>query len=247
MTTDTLIKDGLKAAAIGGVKALQKALMVDADGIIGKNTNRALNDIDINVLLSKLTGTVSPPDLSFEALAAEYKDMYEKCTILPEHRNEVTQIVSAIKKNQSRYEYVASFVPSVPTYVIGIIHSLECSLSFNLHLHNGDPLSRRTVNVPAGRPIFGNPPFTWDESAIDALMFSGLDTWTNWSPEGTAYSLEGHINGFGYRKYTNIKSPYLWSFTNLYIKGKYDVDGHFNPSLVSTQCGGMAILKEIMK
>jgi len=39
--------------------------------------------------------------------------------------------------------------------------------SFKLHLHNGDPLTARTVNVPKGRPKTGQPPFAWGISAKD--------------------------------------------------------------------------------
>ena len=41
----------------------------------------------------------------------------------------------------------------------------------------------------------------------------------------------------------DVKSPYLWSFTNLYVSGKYDADGHWQQSLVSDQIGGMALLR----
>jgi microcystin-dependent protein len=54
--------------------------------------------------------------------------------------------------------------------VIGIIHAMECSKfpECSQHLHNGDPLYRRTRLVPAGRPAKGTAPFSFEESAIDA-------------------------------------------------------------------------------
>ena len=72
-----------------------------------------------------------------------------------------------------RYDQVAN-ATGVPWYVIGIIHEMEGGLNFTTHLHNGDPLTRRTVQVPAGRPPTGMPPFQWEESAIDALDAGGL-------------------------------------------------------------------------
>ena len=36
---------------------------------------------------------------------------------------------------------------------------------------------------------------------------------------------------------------YLWSFSNLYAKGKYVADNKFDPEVVSQQCGAGLILK----
>jgi lysozyme family protein len=85
---------------------------------------------------------------------------------------------------------------------------MAASLNFNRHLHNGDPLTARTVQVPAGRPKTGEPPFTWEESATDALMLEKLDQWEDWSVPGTLYKLEQY-NGWGYRlAHPDVKSPY---------------------------------------
>ena len=96
-----------------------------------------------------------------------------------------------------------------PWYVVGVIHALESSLNFGRHLHNGDPLTARTVQVPAGRPKTGQPPFTWEASASDALRYQGFDKWKDWSIPGTLFKLEGY-NGFGYRDHhADVPSPYL--------------------------------------
>jgi lysozyme family protein len=42
---------------------------------------------------------------------------------------------------------------------------MESNLKFQTHLHNCDPLTRRTRQVPAGRRAVGEPPFDWDVSA----------------------------------------------------------------------------------
>jgi lysozyme family protein len=67
--------------------------------------------------------------------------------------------------------------------------------NFNRHLHNGDPLTSRTVHVPAGRPKSGTPPFTWEQSAVDALAYDGLTQVTDWSIEHVAYVFE-NFNGW---------------------------------------------------
>jgi lysozyme family protein len=114
------------------------------------------------------------------------------------------------------------------------------------HLHNGDPLSHRTVNVPRGRlPAPHEPPFTWERSARDALALDGFDKVNDWSLERLCYELEKY-NGFGYRAH-GVNSPCLWSYSNQYHSGKYVRDGVFSHSAVSRQAGAMPIFKSLME
>src|SRR4051794_28179029 len=96
------------------------------------------------------------------ALRAEYQKLFKTCQIRPTGRAEVTQIARAIERHADRYRAVEKRT-GVPWYVIAVIHSKESSLDFRTHLHNGDPLSARTVHVPRNRPP-GDPPFTWEAS-----------------------------------------------------------------------------------
>jgi hypothetical protein len=122
---------------------------------------------------------------------------------------------------------------------------LESSLNFTRHLHNGDPLANRTVRVPGGRPRTGTPPFTWEESAIDAISMKKLGARTDWSLAGTLFQLEAY-NGWGYRRFhPHVLSPYLWSFSNHYISGKYVADGRWSESAVSQQCGAAVLLRRM--
>jgi lysozyme family protein len=133
---------------------------------------------------------------------------------------------------------------SIPWFFIACVHYMECSFSFNKHLHNGDPLTGYTVQVPAGRPKVGHgPPFTFEESAVDALKLMKYDKVTNWSLPYILQKLEGY-NGFGYAK-KGINTPYLWSFSNQYTKGKYVKDGVFSADAVSQQLGAAVILKRM--
>lgn len=111
------------------------------------------------------------------------------------------------------------------------------------HLHNGDPLNARTVHVPANRPATGAPPFTWRESARDAMIFRKYAQVGNWDVPRVLYQLELY-NGLGYRP-RGIPSPYLWCFSNLYSKGKYTADGNFDPNAISKQCGAAVMLKAL--
>lgn len=155
--------------------------------------------------------------------------------------------VETLVSNIDRYKEVSHHFPNpgLKWWFVAVIHEMECSQNFNRHLHNGDRLINRTINVPAGRPIKGIPPFTFTESAIDALELKGADKITDWSIGNILYFLEGY-NGYGYEKYHHINSPYLWSGTNHYTKGKYIADGKWDENAVSKQVGVAILLKYII-
>lgn len=186
------------------------------------------------------------PKPQLDALRSDYQNLFDKCTINPGRLNSVDAIIAKIKANKSRYEKVATPL-SIPWYFIAVIHSMECGLDFNRHLHNGDLLTAKTIHVPAGRPIEGNPPFTWEASATDALTFEKIHLLRDWTIPAILFFLEGY-NGFGYRLYHGeVNTPYLWSFSNNYTSGKYGSDGKWNPVLQSSQCGAAVILKRMQE
>lgn len=158
----------------------------------------------------------------------------------------VERIAEKLHGFKERYQTV-EVATGVPWFMIGAIHSLEASLDFNTHLHNGDPLDDFTVHVPAGRPTRGSPPFRWEESAMDALRYDGFVGPNAWPIERILFAFE-KFNGFGYLKFhPEVKSPYLWSFSNHYTKGKYVADGVWSPDAVSRQCGAAVILKRLVQ
>lgn len=224
---------------------------------------RAANNVDTDELAEFEAEYVSPnrerPRLSDMALAAErsrasvsYDDIKEELFTLwveialrADKLTTIDQIIDRIGVKKSRYAVIEA-ATGVPWYVVAVVHSLEASLNFECHLHNGDPLSARTVHVPAGRPVAGHPPFAWEESAIDAVRHDGLDGISTWNIERTLYTLE-RFNGFGYRKYhPEVKTPYLWSFSNHYVRGKYISDGSWSPTAISKQCGAAVLLRRMI-
>lgn len=178
----------------------------------------------------------------FAALQNEYANFFGQCQVRPGKQVEIDKLANRVRANKARYEAVGEPL-DIPWRFIGIVHALEGSLNFKTHLHNGDPLTARTAQVPAGRPMTGSPPFTWEESATDALRLEGLDQNTDWSLPRILFLFERY-NGFGYRRF-KLPSPYLWSFSNIYEKGKFGSDGDFDPSLVSKQCGAALLLKAL--
>lgn len=173
----------------------------------------------------------------------EYDNLFSTCVVNPSRVADVDRLIERIKANRARYEQVQN-ATQVPWWFIAAVHSLEADLNFNTHLHNGDPLSARTVHVPAGRPVAGDPPFTWEESALDALAYDHVSGWHDWTVAGALYKLEGY-NGFGYRR-QGIYSPYLWSYSNHYTRGKYVSDGVWDPNAVSGQCGGGTLWRRMV-
>jgi lysozyme family protein len=179
-----------------------------------------------------------------DTLKKEYLDLYYSCIIDPSKTAIVTGLINRMLSNKSRYEAVAKQL-NIPWQFIGVIHNMEASMNFSSHLHNGDPLSRRTIHVPSGRPADGTPPFTWEQSAADALTLRKIDQCKDWTIEGMLYQIEGY-NGWGYRlHHPSILTPYLWSFSNHYTKGKYIADGTWSDTAISNQCGAAVLLKMI--
>jgi lysozyme family protein len=179
-----------------------------------------------------------------EDLKKEYQNLFDSSITRDEYRNKFNEIILGISYNKNTYLNVAKLLGNdIPWYFIAAIHSLESSLNFKCHLHNGDSLNDRTIHIPINRPYEGNPPFSWAESALDALQYKNLDSWTNWTIPGVLYKLEEY-NGWGYREYhKHVLTPYLWSGSNHYSKGKYVKDGHFSEIAISQQIGGALIIK----
>lgn len=187
---------------------------------------------------------IPPPIKSndYITIKPEYENMFSSALIT--RQDETSRAVDKIIKNREKYEKVGI----APWYWIGCIHHREASFNFKTHLHNGDPLKRRTVNVPSGRPkseptlIDG---YAWDISAKDALLLKKLDKWLDWSIPGMLFQAERY-NGWGYRMYNNNNSPYIWSGTQFWVSGKYVSDGKYDPNASRDQIGVAALLKEML-
>ncbi len=178
------------------------------------------------------------------ALRQEYAHLFDTCVADPVRQPEVERCAGGVEAGRPRYEAVGN-PHRIPWYVIGVIHSMETGLSFQRHLHNGDPLTARTKRVPPGRPLSGDPPFAWGDSAADALKLQRLDKWTDWTIPGMLYQIEAY-NGFGYRtRHPDVLTPYLWSFSNHYKSGKYIADGTWSQTAKSAQCGAAVILRRL--
>lgn len=167
--------------------------------------------------------------------------------VFSDQLNPVNTFFTSVQANafENSFNNVLAGSSKIPWYFIACAHYLECSFDFKKHLHNGDPLSGYTIRVPANRPKVGHgPPFTFEESAVDALKLMKLNEISNWNLPTVLRKLEAY-NGFGYFKYHSVNSPYLWSYSNQYQKGKYVADGKFDAEAVSKQMGAAVILKRM--
>ena len=179
-----------------------------------------------------------------DGLKKEYIQLYRTMEISQDKLNIVNNHVDHILQSKDRYQEIEDSI-GVPWFITALLHTMESSRNFKTHLHNGDPLSKRTTHVPAGRPINGNPPFSWEESATDALKQKKLDKINDWGAARILYQIESY-NGWGYRRFhPEVKSPYLWSYSNHYTRGKYVADGKFSKTAVSKQSGAITILKRM--
>ena len=179
-----------------------------------------------------------------------HSERYILAKIKPEKMAEVEAAAKRISQNKPRYEAVSLTLASgMPWWFVAIVHFMEGGGKFTKHLHNGDPLTARTVNVPKGRPVLGKAPFSWEESAIDAINYmEGQNRiWRQpkgkWDIESILQKFEAY-NGMGYQK-KGLLSPYIYSYTQFYTSGKYVLDGKFDPNAVSKQPGVIPLMKAL--
>ena len=186
--------------------------------------------------------------LTYEALQADYIDLWDRMEMKPSMAKSVDWAAAKILAGRARYEAVSDKT-GVPWFVIGLLHLMESGADFSKHLHNGDPLTKKTINVPKGRPS-GRGPWTWEDSAIDAVVYDKLDKVTQWPLPRIAYCIE-NFNGWGYRQYhPEVANPYLWSGCTHYARGKYVEDPpgsktRWAPNLESKQVGAMPVLRRL--
>lgn len=182
--------------------------------------------------------------MKYEAAKKGYRNLWEKATIRPDKWDVCIGIAKKLSANKDRYHAVSRQI-GCPWWFVAITHQMESGARFDTHLHNGNPLTGRTYDVPSGRPAEGSPPFTWEYSALDALVLKELHRIADWPLERCLYEFE-RFNGFGYVK-KKVNSPYVWSYTSLYTKGKFIRDHVYSSSAVSKQAGAAALLKALIE
>ena len=151
-----------------------------------------------------------------------------------------SSVATRLNSRRSRYQKISDRT-GVPWFVIAVIHEREAGNdpNFTANIANGELWNRETRLVPRGRGPFRS----FEDAAYDALVLCPPFAAKNkdWSAGGTLTLLEKY-NGLGYAN-KGLPSPYIWSGTDQYEKGKYTSDGHFDPNAVDKQLGCAGILK----
>ena len=130
----------------------------------------------------------------------------------------------------------------IPWPFIAVTHQRESSQNWSCSLAQGDPWNQKSTHVPAGRGPFDS----WEVAAYDALVNCAPHAARNkdWSIGGLLTLLERY-NGVGYVN-RGLPSPYLWSGTDQYSKGKYIRDGVFDADEVDKQLGCAGLIMAMM-
>ncbi len=146
--------------------------------------------------------------------------------------------------NRDRYESVAAQT-GIPAALIAALHFRESSGNFNTYLHQGDPLGKPPVHWPTNIPTFHK----WEDAAVHALKQKGSIKKDLGMTEGTTdlasmATFAEYYNGLGYHNRGRV-SPYVYSGTTEYTKGKYVADGKFDPNTVDAQLGVVAMVSAV--
>lgn len=180
---------------------------------------------------------------TYDARQPRYRDDWARMAIEPSKAAPLSAIALKLIKSKSRYEIVGKQL-GIPWWFIAILHNRESSGDFAGVLHNGEKIigtGRKTKLVPAGRGPFSS----WEEAAVDALKMHNLHKIKDWPVERVCYEAERY-NGWGYYNH-GVPSAYLWSFSNVYMGGKYVADGVWSSSAKDQQAGVMPLLKAMMQ
>lgn len=178
---------------------------------------------------------------SFEILKTEYARLLSKMIVARDAG--AHSAADRIIAGRGRYKAVEA-ATGVPWRFVAVLHNRESSADFRGVLHNGERIigtGRRTALVPKGRGPFAS----WEDSAVDVLKFKGFDKISDWSSERMCFCAES-FNGWGYRN-RRVPSPYLWSGSNHYVKGKYVADGKYDAGVVDRQLGCMVLYEYLRK
>jgi lysozyme family protein len=192
-----------------------------------------------------VTGALVSTSHTFETL---YPEIHEQWTTMRVTRlaSQISSEANLLYRNRGMYQKLSGET-GVPWEMIAIIHLREAGGQdvgrWQCVLHNGERIvgsGRRTTLVPRGRGPFSS----FEEAAVDALRLEGLLSKRDWTPERILFHLEPY-NGWGYRN-KGLPSPYIWSGTQHYTRGKYVGDGVFDPNAVDQQCGCAPVLHELL-
>lgn len=191
------------------------------------------------------------PKATNAAMMAANEALFARAKIRPEWQGRIDGAAKRLCLPQNKCVFeeesrrLAARGYTVPWYVIAVTKEMEAGIDkdFRLSIAQGDPWNEISKNVPRGRGPFDG----WYPAADDALINCApyMALWKNWTVGGTLTILMKY-NGIGYFL-MGVPSPYLFSGTTVYSKGKYIRDNVYDPNAVSAQVGVAALLLGMQK
>jgi lysozyme family protein len=233
----------LQAVSTNDADTARRNMLFFLDGGLIEDTNaRIRTALDKYApVLPSASGQVSAPPTTPDA----YENYFWSANLRSDRLAQIDALVDKLTAAKARLERVGQAV-ATPWYVVGAVWIEEAGGNFAVHLHNGDPLTAQTRNFPRNRPPDWPPPAgvdPWEYSATDAMRVYKLNDLSTARIGDILARLE-QSNGIGYQK-RGIFSPYLWSGTDLYEKGKFLPDHYFSPDVVSQQVGIAALFRRL--
>lgn len=238
------------------VKAIQTGGGLGADGVVGPKT------IDALLTLDKAPSKPEPtagdgkaadsvdhmpddPKLAAVYLFNRMRAQNANEDLTPQQQKDMEQFIKGWDKNKARYEEVAQ-TAGIPAKLIAALHWRESTGDFGTYLHQGDPLGKQAVNEPANIPIFKE----WGPAAEHALgMKSGIQKAykidADTTDEAALTSYAERYNGLGYFNHRAMASPYVYSGSDQYKKGKYVGDGDWDANHKDAQLGVLPMMRRI--
>lgn len=167
---------------------------------------------------------------NLKALQAKNAERFEAAKLT--RSAEFVPVAKRLLSAKARYQAIEQKT-GVPWFVIAVIHQRESAQDFSKSIAQGDPWNKVSTHAPKGRGPFKS----FEAAAIDALVNCSpyAAKWKDWSAGGTMTLLEQY-NGLGYAN-KGLPSPYIWSGTDRYVRGKYVADGVFDANAVDKQLG----------
>lgn len=178
----------------------------------------------------------------FEVLRPEYSRLLSVMTVRPDRRKQIDDAAVKLIGLKTRWQPISD-QNGVPVVFMATSFEREASSNFAKNPAQGWSWRSKSRIIPY------NGPFpSWQAAALEAYRLNGLDRVgrDNWTWELLCFYGET-FNGFGYRDYHAMHSPYLWAGTNIQKIGKYTGDGRFDPSHWDMQIGIIPVARRMIE
>ncbi len=182
----------------------------------------------------------------FSILASEYATLLAAMRLDDDREHELKARAATVLDlaHDHRFEWAdIEYRTGVPRLWGMASFERESSSDYSRSPAQGDRWDKISVNVPRGL----GPYRCWGDACEAAYAIDKLDEVgkANWSWARACY--EGELyNGFGPRTHGR-HTGYLWSWTNVYMGGKYVADGKWDPDHRDEQCGMVPMMAVLLK